>query len=68
MSADPKKLAAMVVEGLPPPGEKKAPMEDEEEGGGGGVSAMEDFMAASKSGDAEGMFKALKTAMEYAQD
>lgn len=67
---DPKKIAALVVGGLPPPGKMKSkpPMGDDEGGGSdaAGVSAVKEFFEAGKSGDYAGAWSALQDAYKLA--
>lgn len=74
MSADSKKLAAIVVGGLPPPDrlKKGAPMDNtdgdedtESSDDKAGEMAMDDFRQAFKDGDSAAMFEALKTAYSH---
>jgi hypothetical protein len=82
MSADPKKLGAMVVESLGPPdrlkkrppkanadGEPDMPPDDEGDSDQqAGEMAMDDFRKAADAGDSAAMFAALKTAVSHCSD
>jgi len=81
MSADPKKLGALVVAGLPPPDrlkKMKRPAADDGDAGASpdeedaedsdtkaGEMAMDDFRKAADAGDSSAMFEALKTAVSH---
>ena len=80
MSADPKKLGAMVVESLGPPdrlkkskppagdgdaGEGPAEEDSEDSDTKAGEMAMGDFQKALDAGDTSAMFEALKTAVGH---
>jgi hypothetical protein len=79
MSADPKKLGAMVVESLGPPDrlKKPKPMASDEGAAAAddegsedsdtkaGEMAMGDFQKALDAGDTSAMFEALKTAVGH---